>query len=129
MKSNTTWNGSKRVCHNNTLSKKQWGVEELLNKSLFLYSLLTKVFSKLRKIAVEPLMSHGLFYQSTCYVSGPGNIAVVLLYVEDLTTSSRISSKIPSFVFWRWTGLERHEGEYDRVFNFGWTNPLIGDFI
>ncbi len=37
-------------------------------------------------------MSHGVFNQSTCYVSGPGNNAVVLLSMEDLT-SSRISSK------------------------------------
>ncbi len=27
-------------------------------------------------------MSHGIFYQFHCYVSGPGNISVVLLSME-----------------------------------------------
>ncbi len=27
-------------------------------------------------------MSHGLFYQCPCYVSGPGNIAVALLSMQ-----------------------------------------------
>ncbi len=36
------------------------------------------------KITVEPLMLHGLFYQSPCYVSGHGNISVVLLSMESL---------------------------------------------
>ncbi len=29
-------------------------------------------------------MLHGLFYPSPCYVSGPGNVAVVLLFMEGL---------------------------------------------
>ncbi len=33
---------------------------------------------------VEALMSHGLFYRCPCYVSGPGNIAVVFLSMEGL---------------------------------------------
>ncbi len=28
-------------------------------------------------------MSHGLFYRCPCYVSEPGNISVVLLFMED----------------------------------------------
>ncbi len=43
-----------------------------------------KLFSWLRKITVEPLMLHGLFYQSPCYISGHGNISVVLLSMEGL---------------------------------------------
>ncbi len=37
---------------------------------------------QLRKIKFEPLMSHGLFYQSSYYVSGPGNISVALLSMQ-----------------------------------------------
>ncbi len=41
-----------------------------------------KVLSSHRKTEVEPLMSHGLFYRCTYYVSGPGNISVALLSME-----------------------------------------------
>ncbi len=37
---------------------------------------------QLRKIKFEPLMSHGLFHQSSYYVSGPGNISVMLLCMQ-----------------------------------------------
>ncbi len=43
-----------------------------------------KLFWCLHKITVEPLMLHGLFYQSPCYVSGHGNFSVVLLSMEVL---------------------------------------------
>ncbi len=36
------------------------------------------------KIKIEHQMSHWLFYQSPCYVSGSGNIAVVLLSMQGL---------------------------------------------
>ncbi len=43
-----------------------------------------KQFSWLRKITVELMMLHGLFYRSPYYVSGHGNISVVLLSMEGL---------------------------------------------
>ncbi len=50
---------------------------------LFLFSLRKHfLFSQRRKTEVEPLMSHGLFYRCIYYVSGPGNILVVLLSMD-----------------------------------------------
>ncbi len=57
--------------------------EEMLNKlCYFVYFCTQKVFSQVRKIEVQPLMSHGLFYRCPCYVSGTGNIAVALLSMQ-----------------------------------------------
>ncbi len=58
-------------------------------------------------------MSHGLVYRCPCYVSGPGNIAVVLLSMESLRTLGFNKNilicvrKMNEGL----TGLERHEGE------------------
>ncbi len=54
------------------------------NKMIIFVIFAQKLLSWLRKITVEPLMLHGLFYQSPRYVSGPGNISVVLLSMEGL---------------------------------------------
>ncbi len=43
-------------------------------------------------------MSHGQFYRCPYYISGPGNITVALMSMEDLE-SSQIPSKISLFVF------------------------------
>ncbi len=51
----------------------------MLNKLLFLFSLCTK---SILVTEIEPLMSYGLFYQCPYYVSGPGNVSVVLLSME-----------------------------------------------
>ncbi len=64
---------------------------------------------------VEPLMSHGLFYRSSCYVSGLGNFSVVLLSMEG-KTALRFHQKYLNLCSedeWNegLTGLERHEGE------------------
>ncbi len=57
----------------------------IVEKRLYFCFLCTKkVFSQLRKIMVELLISHGQFDRYPCYISGPGNIAVVLLSMEDL---------------------------------------------
>ncbi len=61
-----------------TVEMKMW------NKIFIFVFFVQKLFSWLRKITVEPLMLHGLFYQSPCYVSGHGNISVVLLSMEGL---------------------------------------------
>ncbi len=42
------------------------------------------LISWLRKMTVEPLMLHELFYQSPCYVSEHENISVVLLSMKGL---------------------------------------------
>ncbi len=58
-------------------------------------------------------MSHGLFYQCIYYVSGPGNISVVLLSME-CQISLRFHQNILICVLKMnegLTGLERHEGE------------------
>jgi len=51
-------------------------------KTFILVFFVQKLFSWLRKITVDRLMLHGLFDQSPCYVSGHGNISVVLLSME-----------------------------------------------
>ncbi len=57
-------------------------------------------------------MSHGLFYRCSCYVSGPGNITIVLQSMEGqrvLTFHQKylnLCSEDEGL-----TGLERHEGE------------------
>ncbi len=73
-------------------------------------------------------MLHGLFYQSLCYVSGHGNISVVLLSMEGLR-ALRFKQKYlnlcsdderRSYGFgttWGWV-------INDIIFIFGWTNPL-----
>jgi len=42
-------------------------------------------------------------------------------------SSSQISSKISQFVFWRWMKFLQgwNNMRVDRIFIFGWTNPLI----
>ncbi len=64
---------------------------------------------KKRKITVEPLMSHGLVYRCPCYVSGPGNISVVLLSMEGSDFIKNILICVPKKNKGL-TGLERHEG-------------------
>ncbi len=86
-----------------------------------------KPFPWLRKITVEPLMLHGLFDQSPCYVSGHGDISVVLLSMEGLRVL-RFKQNILICVRTMnggLTGLEWHQGEYDIIFIFGWPNPLM----
>ncbi len=56
-------------------------------------------------------MSHGLFYQSPRYVSGPGDISVALLSMQDQR------ALIKNILIWvpkmnkGLTGLEQYEGE------------------
>ncbi len=63
---------------------------------------------------VEPLMLHGLFYQSPCYVSGHGNISVVLLSMEGLR-ALRFKQKYLNLCSdderRGLMGLEQHQGE------------------
>ncbi len=56
----------------------------MLNAIVIFVFFAQKLFSWLHKITVEPLMLHGLFYQSPCYVSGHENISVVYLSMEGL---------------------------------------------
>ncbi len=67
-----------RMCTRATGGMKLW------NKIFILVFFAEKLFSWLCKITVEPLMLNGLLYQSPCYVSGHGNISVVLLSMESL---------------------------------------------
>ncbi len=55
-------------------------------------------------------MSHGQFYRCIYYVSGPGNISVVLLSMERSDFIKNILICVPKMneVL---TGLERHEGD------------------
>ncbi len=58
-------------------------------------------------------MSNGMFYRCIYYVSGPGNISVVLLSMED-QRALRFHQNILICVLKMnegLTGLERHEGE------------------
>ncbi len=64
--------------HTSTRETKMWNT--IINFVCFVQ----KLFSWLRKITVVPLMLYGLFYRSPCYVSGHGNISVVLLSMEGL---------------------------------------------
>ncbi len=87
-----------------------------------------KLFWCLHKITVEPLMLHGLFYQSPCYVSGHGNFSVVLLSMEGLRVL-RFKQKhlnLCSDNERRSYGFGTTSGWviYDNIFIFGQTNPL-----
>ncbi len=58
-------------------------------------------------------MSHGLFYRCIYYVTGPGNISVVLLSMQGqiaLRFHQNILICVPKMNEGL-TGLERHEGE------------------
>ncbi len=55
-------------------------------------------------------MSHGLFYRCIYYVSGPGNISVVLLSIELSDFIKNILICVPKMNEGL-TGLERHEGD------------------
>ncbi len=55
-------------------------------------------------------MSHGLFYRCIYYVSGPGNISVVLLSMELSDFIKNILICVPKMNEGL-TGLERHEGD------------------
>ncbi len=55
-------------------------------------------------------MLHGLFYRSPCYVSGHGNISVVLLSMEGLKAVKFKQKHLNSS--YGLMGLERHQGEY-----------------
>ncbi len=77
--------------------------ESFLNKLCYYCFLCAqKVFSKLCKITVEPLMSHGLFYRCPCYV----DCSYILAFYGG-AESSQIPSKISSFVFRRCTKVLR----------------------
>ncbi len=55
-------------------------------------------------------MSHGRFYRCIYYVSGPGNISVVLLSMELSDFITNILICVPKMNEGL-TGLERHEGD------------------
>ncbi len=55
-------------------------------------------------------MSHGQFYRCIYYVSGPGNISVVLLSMERSDFIINILICVPKMNEGL-TGLERHEGD------------------
>ncbi len=59
-------------------------------------------------------MSHGLFYQCPCYVSGPGDISVALLSMQGqragLDFIKNILICVPK-INEGLMGLEQHEGE------------------
>ncbi len=57
------------------------------------------------------LMLHGLFYQSPCYISGHGNISVVLLSMEGLRALRFKQKYLNLKMNGGLTGLERHQGE------------------
>ncbi len=74
-------------------------------------------------------MSHGLFYRCPCYVSGPGNFAVVLLSMQGLGAlgfhqkylNLCSEDECRSYGYgttWGWV-------INDSIFIFGWTIPLI----
>ncbi len=65
---------------------------KMWNKILIFVFFVQKVFLWLCKFTVEPLMLHGIFYRSPCYISGHGNISVVLLSMGG-SESSQIQSK------------------------------------
>ncbi len=64
-------------------------------------------------MSVEPLMPHGPFYRCPYNVSGPGNIAVALLFMEVRELSDLIKNILICVQKMNegLTGLERHEGE------------------
>ncbi len=55
----------------------------MLNKVIIVYFFVHKIYScSLRKITAEHLMSHFTILPFPCYISGPGNITVVLLSMK-----------------------------------------------
>ncbi len=60
-------------------------------------------------------MSHGLFYRYIYYVSGPGNISVVLLSMEGQRALGFHQNILICVLKMNegLTGLERHEGKYN----------------
>ncbi len=78
-------------------------------------------------------MSHGLFYRCPCYVSGPGNISVVLLSMKDqkalgfhqkyLNLCSKDEWSTYRFEMTWWWVIN------DIIFIFGWTIPLTAFFF
>ncbi len=90
------------------------GRREWLSKLLFLFFFAQKKSILVAsQTEVEPLMSHGLFYRCIYYVSGPGNISVVLLSMEGQIAlrfhqkHSNKKQKRNTFVFRRWTKVLR----------------------
>ncbi len=71
------------------------------------------------------------YFTDVLDVSGPGNNAVVLLSMEGLRALwfNQKYFKMRSEDEQGLTGLERHEGEYDIIFIFGWTITLISAFV
>ncbi len=99
-------------------------------KLLFLFSLHTKIFSYLHNITVEPLMSHGLFYRCDTFLTL--NMVVMLLPMESQKALGYhqkylhlcFEDERRSYMFgttWEWV-------INDRIFIFGWTNPLMSAF-
>ncbi len=74
-------------------------------------------------------MSHGLFNRCLCYVSGPENIAVALLFPEGQRALgfNQKYLNLCSEDEQRSYGFGTNWGRVlnDRIFIFGWTNPLI----
>ncbi len=119
-------NSQKSQMHNKivTVQNVTYLVEMLLIFILF-QCICKKVFSLLRTITVKPLMSHGLFYRCSCYVSArwsckdpccmEGQIA---LRVHQKYLNLCFEDEQRSYGFrmtWGWV-------------IFGWTNPLIYAF-
>ncbi len=71
------------------------------------------LFSLFCKITVEPLMSHGLFYRSPCYLSKPDRIRILAVYGRVRKLSDAIKNILICVQKMNGglTGLERHEGE------------------
>ncbi len=78
---------------------------------------------------VESLMSHGLFYGCPYYVSGSGNISVVLLSMQGQKTLGfhQNNFNLCSEDEWRsyWFGTTWGWVINDRIFIFGWTNYFM----
>ncbi len=66
-----------------------------------------KVFSQLHKITVEPVMSHGLFYQCPDYLSGPWTSQFHCC----LCRVRKLSDLIKTIIILGFMGLEWHEDE------------------
>ncbi len=90
-----------------TVEMKMW------NKIVIFVFFVQKVFTWLRKITVDRLMSHGLLCQSSWYFSGPWSCKdpCCLWRVWELSDSNKnILICVPK-MNGGFTGLEQHEGE------------------
>ncbi len=69
-----------------------------------------KVFLKLRKIRVEPLKSHGLFYDLLAMFLSLDRVRIIAVYGRVREFIKNILICVPKMNEGL-TGLERHEGE------------------